>query len=354
MGTRGVDEIRGYISNRSFQVLERSTKNSDTVLERCKEFARSHLAKTRIPEDSVCIAVVGSYGRREALAASDLDILPLWTGDNDGFDAFSESMVEFRKELREQLELDVSEGSDILRTTKLDDLTSAQTIGGSSDNRHLLTQRVLLVTEGAEAGGNFSLRDVKRRVIEAYSGTEETRRTAGGHPLAFCNDVARYYRTVCVDYKSGVETRPDAWSVRNAKLRHSRKFWYFSSILAAGAVGARVHTDHREEFVSGLLQAFSAAPCFRLFEAVRPEARMAAGRIVDRLAWYLQFMSDNNQRDALKKVSYELRQEPIVDGKTNPYLALYNDSRVMHREMLELLDTLDRHQRRLIIDWFLL
>ena len=83
--------------------------------------------------------------------------------------------------------MDASQGRDLMRAASLDELTNPEKIGGDKDDRVGLTQRILILTESAEAGGARPLSAVRREILQAYA----IERTAGRHPLAFCNDLAR-------------------------------------------------------------------------------------------------------------------------------------------------------------------
>jgi hypothetical protein len=76
--------------------------------------------------------------------------------------------------------------------------------------------------------GSLEIEAIRRRILEAYA--EE--RTSGRHVLSFCNDIARYYNTLCIEYKAKIDEEGKDWCTRNMKLRHSRKLWYFSNILS--------------------------------------------------------------------------------------------------------------------------
>jgi len=58
----------------------------------------------------------------------------------------------------------------------------------------------------------------------------KTAKEKGGYPRALINELIRYYKTVAVDYLYKVEETNKPWALRNLKLRHSRKFWFFSTI----------------------------------------------------------------------------------------------------------------------------
>jgi hypothetical protein len=133
-------------------------------------------------------------------------------------------------------------------------LTAAESIGGDKDASSALTKRILILTEGKQAGGNLPLDEVRRAVMGAYAGADRSR---GRHVLSLCNDIARYYRTLCIEYKAKVDDPDKDWCTRNVKLRHSRKFWYFSCLMTFVAV-ADSNPQGDDQYINGLLDYFKS------------------------------------------------------------------------------------------------
>jgi hypothetical protein len=226
-------------------------------------------------------------------------------------------------------------------------LTDPETIGGNRDESNILTRRILILTESRQVGGKLSLPAVRQKIMQAYAGAERTR---GRHVLSLCNDLARYYRTLCIEYKAKADDPAKDWCTRNMKLRHSRKFWYFASILCIIAIADR-NPQGDAAYIQGLLEAFEKPPFLRLFHAVDAQHHGLVGRVLEPFAWFLDFMSDPARRTALENVGHKDRHRMGLD---NPFHAVKLNSDRLHQEMLTLLDSLPAHQRRRILSWFLL
>jgi len=291
------------------------------------------------------MTVMGSVGRREALDASDFDLVPV-ARDEETLEWLLTNNVELREGLAKALDIDVSMGRDLTKAVSLTYLTDPERIGGDQDGRTGLTQRILVLTEASQAGGGMPIATVRRDILSAYA----HERTAGRHPLAYCNDLARYYRTVCIDYKGRVDTTAKDWCTRNVKLRHPRKVWYFSSLVSVVSISRNIRPDH-PAFVDELLGSLALPPILRLFQALNPSAKIAAGRLLDQYAWYLEFMADQSRRDQLASISHEMRYEPTIN---NPFPSLQWNSKVLHAEMIAVLENLGAEVRSRILDWFLL
>jgi hypothetical protein len=226
-------------------------------------------------------------------------------------------------------------------------LTDPESIGGEKDGSSVLTKRILMLTEGKQAGGEFPLNEVRQAVMRAYAGADRSR---GRHVLSLCNDIARYYRTLCIEYKAKADDPDKDWCTRNVKLRHSRKFWYFSCLMAVVAL-ADSNPQGDAPYIDGLLRAFDKSPAQRLFNAVREEQRGNAGRVTEPFAWFLEFMGAQAHRDKLAQIAHDKRYEVTLD---NPFPAVKFNSDRLHQEMLLLIDSLPTHQRHRILSWFLL
>lgn len=160
----------------------------------------------------------------------------------------------------------------------------------------------------------------------------------------------RYYRTLCIEYKAKVDVDEKDWCTRNLKLRHSRKFWYFSSMMSIAAL-ANTYPGGREQYKAGLLYAFELSPTLRLVNSVSDEHKPLVGKILDRFAYFLQFMSDNSRRKALSQIDHDARYEIDLN---NPFPMMKLNSDVLHSEMSKLIQEQEAHIRQRIFDWFLL
>ena len=185
--------------------------------------ARERLAELehRSAEFEACaVFALGSLGRMEASEQSDLDLAFLF----DSKRVSRPRAEQLRAEVLARLEptFDIPQKT-FARAVDLRALT--RNIGGREDTNETLTYRALLLTEGAWLAGTG--RDFKRAVFAAYTAGQIAR---GRFLTALANDLHRYYRTLCMDYRYKVEELDKSWAIRVLKLRHSRKLWHLANI----------------------------------------------------------------------------------------------------------------------------
>lgn len=162
--------------------------------------------------------------------------------------------------------------------------------------------------------------------------------------------MARYYRTLGIEYKAKVDILDKDWCTRNIKLRHSRKFWYFSLIISVVSLAAR-HPEGEREYVNGLLQAFELPPYIRIFKAIGDKHGILLGDLFERYAWYLEFMSNKEHRKALAKITHTERYNAEL---SNPFPQMKLNSDMLAVDILRIINSLEAYMQRRIFDWFLL
>lgn len=292
-------------------VFARAKAYSGNLLEKCRSFFDARIAELKLDPGAICVAATGSVGRHEALEASDLDLIVIsklpQTPKGCAAEQTDLLYKRFTEGLSAYLDIDVSEGRSVMGAVALDDLADSDKIGGDHDDRIALTRRTLVLTESAKAGGTLSLREVRRQILEAYSPNEDNY-----HPLPLCNDVARYYRQLCIDYNQKHKTADREWAEKNVKLRHSRKFWYFTTgfAIVAAALSSRQEGNERRwrmgDAHDRLLDALEQ-PTYERLPA--PPGNVAAVRreLLSIYAAYLHKMSSSEMRKSLLAVPREQR-----------------------------------------------
>ena len=176
--------------------------------------------------NDVCLAAVGSYGRLEASSSSDLDYLLIYKGEENE----SSKFISFDDKISQILdEKGIKKPSGIGKTFVnpicINKLTT--NIGGNKDKTQHLTWRVLMLTESKCLYNPTLYEQILSRIYGHYIKTTKEKK---GYPRALINELIRYYRTVAVDYLYKVEEINKPWALRNFKLRHSRKFWFFTNM----------------------------------------------------------------------------------------------------------------------------
>ena len=340
------DEISRCIKKQSADLYLRAGQRCDDLVRRAKAIVEDYARQHGIDLRPLCVVVVGSVGRSEALEASDFDITPI-AADDATLTAFVPHDQPLREALRQALSMKVSKGEDLTKPMTLGSLTERESIGGPSDNSASLTKRMLILTESRQVAGGLTLKEVRRQILDAYGSQE---RTSGRHTLSLCNDIARYYRTLCIEYKTKADDTDTDWCSRNLKLRHSRKIWYFANIIAIVKL-AEHHPRGQQDYNDELLAIFDQPPVVRLGSALRQSQPIELGRLLESYSVFLEFMSVDSNRRTLAQVAHDTRYQLRVD---NPFPAMKFNSDLLHRHIVQIVACLPPTTRQRVFDWFLM
>ncbi len=189
--------------------------------------------------EAMCVLALGSIGRMEASAASDLDLAVLY----DPTQTTRGRADHMRAEIVDGLGAHFDIPQKTFRTA-IDMHDLLHNVGGQRDTNTRLTYRALILTESAWLYNQTACDRFRREIFDVYA---DGRVTRGKVLASLANDLHRYWRTVCVDYRFKVEEQAKGWALRSLKLRHSRKLWHLSNITvqmwAASAVSPHDSID---------------------------------------------------------------------------------------------------------------
>ncbi|WP_089728902.1 DUF294 nucleotidyltransferase-like domain-containing protein [Candidatus Thiosymbion oneisti] len=341
-----IKNLESYLDARTFKTYIRAQDHCSQLCADTQRCVEEYLKEHRLNHANICLVAVGSVGRQEALEASDLDIIPVLSSKTTTVD-FERHDRALRERISNDLGIKVSEGKDLTRFVDIARLTDPDTIGGDEDDSQALTKRILILLESTQVGGGYPIRKVREKILEAYA---ESERTRGRHVLSLCNDLARYFRTLCIEYKAKVDVQSKDWCTRNLKLRHTRKIWYFSCMLSVVSL-AQEYTGGEARYFEGLLENFSLPPILRIAKVTGDSQKMAVSRLLKHYAYFLEFMSQEKHRSALSKVDHDQRYDAEIQ---NPFPGMKFNSDLMHHDMMQIIEGLNLHIRRRVFDWFLL
>lgn len=309
----------------------------------CEAYSRRALriARERLSElgdePATATFALGSLGRLEASRESDLDLAFLFNpssaasrpargaGRSDSdlrFDGDTIDRAHAERSRRRVIEA-LTDVFDIPEKTfdQAVDLRSlTRNIGGRLDTNETLTYRALLLTEGAWLAGDG--RAIKHAIFRAYADAQISR---GRFLASLGNDLHRYYRTLCMDYRHKVEELDKSWAIRVLKLRHSRKLWHLANLaLQCWTVDAIDDNAERDVALAAkigwpsLLRLFGALEHFGAVELAR-----APFVCFDR---FLAALGRAEVRDELACLDYERRRDSAIYCELHDNAAALDDA----------------------------
>lgn len=245
--------------------------------------------------------VLGSVGRGEASAQSDLDVAFIY----DGRHLLREEAVAQRQRYLARLRehFDVPEKT-FVRPIEISEL--CHKIGGMYDTNEQLTYRALVLTEGQWLHHSELAQQFVKQMFYAYTRPQTSR---GKFLSCLANDLHRYYRTLCVDYRFKVEEQAKPWAIRALKLRYSRKLWHLSN-LALQCWFVDVFDEDGAQRERSLLEKLNLTPFEKLsFVAQHFDCDELVEQLARSYNYYLLHISDGPTRRALLHLEYSARQQ---------------------------------------------
>jgi predicted nucleotidyltransferase len=184
-------------------------------------------------------------------------------------------------------------------------------IGGEDDTNRNLTQRILLILESAAIGPAAARARVVRNLLERYI-VEDAGWSTGAVavPRFLLNDIARYWRTVAVDFAYKRRDREaKGWGIRTIKLRLSRKLTFVSGLLtcfAASRVDGGLGDDRARRVIERIEELIELTPLERAVLILREfDQAASAMQILSAYDSFLELLGDDVARGALECVTAE-------------------------------------------------
>lgn len=233
---------------------------------------RTDLATTEALADGMDVILTGSFARGDASPDSDCDFLVLVSGVPE-HQFITDLLAEMRRLIRErQINEPGTQGvfGDFVLTTEL-----LARIGLESDTNTNTTRRLLLLFESISIGNDHvrqqAIEDVLHRYCYDYHPAVRSPNTSFTVPRFLLNDLARYWRTVCVDFgaKQWRSGRQD-WYLRYAKLITTRKILFAGSLMTvflAASLPVRSGGDGYESLIQHFRKHSNMTPMARLLSS---------------------------------------------------------------------------------------
>lgn len=292
-------------------------------IEIAKAFSEAKLSELRsalstvVPSDEL-VMTCGSYARREASPASDMDFYSIL---NDGGAEEPYWASELRSSVQRVIgKLPAQNGAFATNIKKSELLKD---YGGSRDSNETITRRMLYLLEGEYLTNPELFVAVRKAIIERYVGN-----TTSDHQIAFylLNDIIRYWRTMAVDYaaKTYGTTNPKPWAIRNIKLVFSRKLIYASGLFSTALTADR--TFYKKIEILEML--FGMTPIDRI-KYICGEG--ASKRLFQMYDIFLEQSGDTEIRSHLDNLSREAGVDDPV------FRDLKNEGHYFSRELMGLL-----------------
>lgn len=271
--------------------------------------------------DDLSFVVFGSIARGESTVGSDLDWALLV--DGQARRSHLDTMLELGRRVAVRFPPPGPEGVFGCFMFSHD---LVHFIGGEDDDNINTTRRLLLVLESQAIGRQEAYERTLNEVLVRYVAEDASvtlsdplRRV----PRFLQNDIARYWRTIAVDFAYKRRTRgEEGWALRTAKLRMSRKMLYASGLAMCFLVALDTDTAQggtiadpeatSRHMVSALADFVRTPPLTVLAHLMLRYSILnePAARLFSSYDRFLEILDDPSKRDQLKSLN---RQAALND-----------------------------------------
>lgn len=311
-------------------------RDAYTLADKTVASIQEQLTNGSIPPDT-SLVVFGSVARGETTSGSDVD----WSLLVDG--------QTYRKHLQAALHIEVALKNAGCIAPAFEGTFGqlafghelVHYIGGSEDSNANMTRRILLLLESRSIGDAGAYGRIKNQVLRRYVDEDFTWMKDpidGQVPRFLLNDIARYWRTVAVDFAHKRRLRQQrGWALRTVKLRLSRKLTYVAGLLACyscAAYNISLRENYRLELTDHLSTVLEQTPLEMVASSLMPylETEAIGNAARELFESYQEFLSLLNDREAREKLS-ELPAEEVLTDE------LYGKARRIGHRFQEALNT---------------
>lgn len=279
-------------------------------------------------KENICIFLVGSYGRFEASHNSDLDCIFIYK--KDGFDKNNICNKIF--EIAEKIGIKKLPGETgtFKEFIKLE--TLLRNIGGIGDTNKNLTRRILILTESYFLYNDDLCKEVISAIFNKYT---EKAKKANKEPRELINELVRYYRTITIDYRFKTEEAKKPWGVRNSKLRHSRKFLFFTSIAIIFTAMKKFENNNYEEKYDYIFENINHPPVIKLGKVLIENDKYLNREPFLYYNKFLELISNEKTLKDLEDLDYNKR----YDNKN--YIVFKENSDEFNKSLKDLIKSID-------------
>lgn len=305
-----------------FPIGESIRKNFEYSVNRIKDFQKEINEKLKDRPEIFSVILIGSYGRLEASELSDVDFLIVF------------KKKKMKKENKEQIKNIVI---DYFKNNKMFDKVSCfscldlneltHNIGGSDDSNDNLTSRILLILESIPIHNEKFYNEVLNSLFNHY--LEECLGNNNKFPQFLINEIMRYWRTLCIDYRYKKTEADKSFTIRVLKLRIFRKIEILSSILIL-----IVNKGKKIENIGDLMFQM-CLPSFARLNYFFTKFPIENEILNDLFNYYNSFMNEINKeniRNELNKVDFDFREKDPL------YCSLRENGRSIHKNIKKILE----------------
>jgi hypothetical protein len=213
-------------------------------------------------------------------------------------------------------------------------------IGGEDDTNQNTTRRLLLLLESRAVGREDAYHRVVRSILNRYLLEDRGLWRGSGHrvPRFLQNDFARYWRTMAVDFAYKLRKRAGkGWTIRNIKLRMSRKLIYVSGLLACyrchldyspqDRKGISGDPDRHKEVVEHMEAVFRETPLDIVAGVLLRYAHLdeAARKIFGAYDGFLGILADDQSRGHLERLTEDLADKDETYQRARQFSHSFRD-----------------------------